>query len=112
MIRALYSAGTGMTLAYSGKDGGGASLNVTQLNQLVARTKIHIESLTEAYKHVHTQDLLDLRTLVETCKSEAEKLLKAHQARANKVLNSTISEPKDISTLLAELRALFGIFDE
>lgn len=89
----------------------GASLNVTQLQQLVARTKTHIDSLTEAYKHVHSHDLLDLRTRVETCKSDAEKLLKAHQARANKVLNSTVSEPKDISTLLAELRALFGLFD-
>lgn len=87
------------------------NLNVSQLNQLVARTRTHIESLTEAYRHVHSQDLLDLKTRIETYKTDAEKLLKAHQARANKILNSTISEPKDIAVLLGELRALLGIFD-
>lgn len=87
------------------------NLNVSQLNQLVARTRTHVESLTEAYRHVHSQDLLDLKNRIEAYKTEAEKFQKAHQTRANKILNSTISGPKDISVLLAELRALLGIFD-
>ncbi len=84
---------------------------VAQLNQVIASATTQISSLTEAYSHVHSQDLLDLRTRVETFKKSAQKSLESHKSRATKIDNSQIEKPEDIEALLAELRALFSVFD-
>jgi hypothetical protein len=84
---------------------------VAQLNQMIATATTQISSLTEAYGHVHSQDLLDLRTRAENFKKSAQKLLESHKSRAAKIDNSKIEKPEDIEGLLAELRALFSVFD-
>ncbi len=84
---------------------------VAQLNQVITLATTQINSLTEAYGHVHSQDILDLRSRVETFKKSAQKILEGHKSRAAKIDNSQIEKPEDIEGLLAELRALFSIFD-
>ena len=84
---------------------------VSQLNQVIALATTQINSLTEAYGHVHSQEILDLRTRVEGLKKTAQTVLKAHTSRAAKIDNKQIEQPEDIELLLAELRALFSIFD-
>jgi thioester reductase-like protein len=84
---------------------------VAHLNQIIATATTQITSLTEAYGHVHSQDLLDLRTRVETLKKTAKNILENNKTRAAKIDNSQIEKPEDIEGLLAELRALFSVFD-
>jgi hypothetical protein len=84
---------------------------VAQLNQLITLATTQISSLTEAYGHVHSQDILDLRSRVEAFKKSAQKILEGHKSRAAKIDNSQIEKPEDIEGLLAELRALFSVFD-
>jgi hypothetical protein len=84
---------------------------VAHLNQIIATATTQITSLTEAYGHVHSQDLLDLRTRVETLKKTAKKILENNKTRAAKIDNSQIEKPEDVEGLLAELRALFSVFD-
>ena len=87
------------------------STGVSQLNQVIALATTQINSLTEAYGHVHSQEILDLRSRVEGLKKTAQTVLKAHTSRAAKIDNKQIEQPEDIDLLLAELRALFSIFD-
>jgi inorganic triphosphatase YgiF len=75
------------------------------------RAKEHIASLNEAYSHVRSQDLVELRSHVEALKSSAERYLRDHQNRAAKIENSQIKNIDDIDLLLGELRTLLGIFD-
>lgn len=84
---------------------------VAQLNQLVTLATSQINSLNEAYSHVHSQELLDLRSRVEGLKGAAQSFLKSHKNRAAKIGSSQIAKPEDIEVLQAELRALFSIFD-
>ena len=84
---------------------------VAQLNQLITLSTTQINSLTEAYSHVHSPDLLDLRSRVEASKKSAEIILKTHKSRAAKIEDSQIRNADDISALLATLRALISIFD-
>lgn len=84
---------------------------VAQLNQVIASATTQISSLTEAYSHVHSQDILDLRTRVESFKKSAQKILESHKSRAARIDNSKIEQPEDIEALLSELRTLFSIFD-
>ena len=84
---------------------------VAQLNQLIATATTQISSLTEAYSHVKSPDILELRTRVESFKKSAQKILESHKSRAAKIDNSQIKKPEDIEGLLAELRALFSVFD-
>jgi hypothetical protein len=94
-----------------------SSNNVTQnhgvaiLQQVIVRAKEHIASLNEAYSHVRSQDLVELRSHVEALKSSAERYLRDHQNRAAKIENSQIKNIDDIDLLLGELRTLLGIFD-
>jgi hypothetical protein len=87
------------------------SLGVAQLTLLISRSKIHVTSLTEAYSHVHSNDLVDLRSRTEALKTRAEETFKGHQKRAKTILNSEIKTPEDIAPLQTELRALSSIFD-
>jgi hypothetical protein len=84
---------------------------VSQLNQVIALATTQISSLTEAYSHVKSPDILELRTRVEAFKKAAQKILESHKSRAAKIDNSLIKKPEDIEALLAELRALFSVFD-
>lgn len=84
---------------------------VSQLNQVITLATIQINSLTEAYGHVHSQEILDLRSRVEGLKKTAQTVLKSHTGRAAKIDNKQIERPEDIDLLLAELRILFSIFD-
>ena len=84
---------------------------VAQLNPLIASATTHISSLTEAYSHVHSSDLLDLRSKVEAFKKNAESILKTHRSRAATIENSQIRNADDISALLVTLRTLSSIFD-
>ena len=84
---------------------------MAQLNQLIATATTQISSLTEAYSHVKSPDILELRTRVESFKKSAQKILESHKSRAAKIDNSQIKKPEDIEGLLAELRALFSVFD-
>lgn len=88
-----------------------ANTGVSQLNQVIAQATSQISSLTEAYGQVHSQDILDLRTRVETFKKSAQTILESHKSRAAKIDNSQIEQPEDIEALLSELRTLFSIFD-
>jgi len=52
------------------------------LNQVIALATTQINFLTEAYTHVHSQDLLDLRLRAEGVKKTAQTVLKNHASRA------------------------------
>ena len=78
---------------------------------MITLATTQINSLTEAYGHVHRHDLLELRSRVESFKKSAQKILENHKSRAAKIDNSRIEKPEDIESLLAELRALLSVFD-